>query len=137
MNRMTYGLLAVLLALPALAGAAMSESARQAELRSINAVLGPVIKEDEALKACLAAANRGEEKSVLALALVRDAHVAMAERQKIAQRIVDSKLDTPQERQRAEAYSLGLLRRFQETFAGYRKASDYCAGKVKGRPAAR
>lgn len=137
MNRMICSLVAILLAVPALACAAMSESARQAELRSINSVLGTALKEDDALKACLAAANRGEEKSVLALALIRDAHVAMVERQKIAQRIVDSKLDTPQERQRAEAYSLGLLRRFQETFAGYRKASDYCATKVKGRAASR
>lgn len=133
MNRLIHGALLLTISLSCASHAALSGSARQAQLKAIGATLAEVIKGDEALKACYAAAERGEEKSLLALTLVRDAYLAMEERGHVAKRIVDSKLDTASERQRAEAYNVAQLPRFHDAILGYRKATDYCSSKGKPR----
>lgn len=115
--------------------AALSASARQAQLKDMNTVLAESMKSDDALKACYDAASRGEEKSFYALAIITDAYRLLEQRSRMSERMIASRLDTPSERRQAEKYALSTLPRVQETMRGYRSAMDYCGGKIKPRPA--
>jgi hypothetical protein len=133
-QRASWVILALALLTNAPAGqAAPSAGSRQAQLKDMGAVLAESLKSDDALKACFDAAQRGEDKSFYALAIVTDAYRLLDQRTRLSEQIIASHLDSPAERRQAENYALATLPKIQEAIRGYRNAMDYCSGKINGR----